>query len=482
MKVKSRRRITFMDLKKKTAAKRKKKDKRLIKLKPEHKIVLEAVETANMAFERAVTVSEVIQGLSSKDKTKLETKLEFSSSTLSVHISRLLALLIRRNKVFTAGRIGKRNCYAAVGVLSAEEADVSNIHSRRQKSAHLVRAAVAEEGRALKLNEIYRFAENNALFSHLDKLYIKQDIMSLRQTGDLTAIPIRGDGKGFTLYLPLDFAVEDYLPKQPATWLEFVLKKFNELWNEHKAEAEYADKLPFPIVTGEVRAKIIHSGKFAEKLENPKTLIAAMQQLARTDNPSIRRIKRLRQKAVFWVPREIADNQVNLGQAYAHDTERVEEAVKRASFRLGRPVNTAEIQEEIQNDPSLETVSDKGIYILLSDMSRKLISRGGKTKQKKITIKVHRVGAVSGSAYYYPTKNAEASAYIQFRNLKEKWNSLKPFEEISEIEYCILDPVVIGRLKLLKQQTAEFFKILKKLKKYGYGLGREQIRHREDGQ
>lgn len=343
--------------------------------KQEHKIILDAVEIANKAFERVVTVNEIIQTLLPKEIDILEKK--YTIINFSSFVSNVVTQLIRRKKIFATGKVGKRLYYGVVGVLNPDDTNLDDLQSRRQRTFILLRTAVVEMGKALKMGEICEFAKKRAEFKDTNPTYVPQDILSLKQTGEVIVIPIRGDSKGFGLYLPVDFNVEDFMPGEPVSWLEFVLSIFNEVWSEHKSMVNDEVIFPLPVTTGEVRAKIISSGKFTEKLENPKDLIAAMQQLAKTQNPKLKKIKRKGQKAILWIPSEVKQNEVNLGQAYAHDSERIEEAVKRASIRLERPVNLWEIIEEINIDPSLEPVSSREYQVLVSDLSRKNMWRNG---------------------------------------------------------------------------------------------------------
>jgi hypothetical protein len=442
--------------------------------KREHKIILEAVEIANKAFERVVTVNEIIQTLLPKEIAVLERK--YTIVNFSSFVSNILTQLIGRKKIFATSRVGKRRYYGILGILNPDDTDLNDLQSRRRKTFILLRTAVVESGKALKMGEIYEFAKKHEEFNDLNPTYIANDILSLKQTGEVMVIPIRGDSKGFGLYLPADFNVKNYLPEEPMSWLEFVLSIFNEIWGEHLSVAVNNNgSLPFPVTTGEVRTKISASGKFGYKLDNPKDLISAMQQLAQTRNPKLRKIKRRGQKAILWIPQEVEENEVNLGQAYAHDTERIEEAVRRASARLDRPVNIWEITEEIDNDPSIKPLSSKSYQILISDLARRNTWRNRIRGTVKTTVKVQQVGLLSGRAYFFPTDEPEASAFVKYKLLEQKWQSLNPFEEINNLEKCILPSVAFGRLKLLNQEINEISKSLEEIKDLEIILGVKQM-------
>lgn len=429
--------------------------------KKEHKIVLEATEIANKAFERVVTVGEVIQALLPKDLKLL--KQTYSRDNFNTTISAILRLLKKRGLVFCVNQSKHRNYYGVVGIVDSEDININTLKSRRQKTLALVKTAVLETGKAMKMREISRFAMTHPSFENLNSTHIAQDVLSLKQTGEIIFVStIRGDKNGTKLYLPAEFKVEDYLPKDSVSWLEYVFEVFIELWEKHKSDRKESGKLPLPVTTGEVRSKILALGNFSEKLENPKTLISAMQQLTKTNTPNIKSIKRKGQKAILWVPIEVKEYEVDLEESYAHDTERIEEAIKRASSRLGRPVNIKDITAEINTDLSLQPISKKNYYILTADSARDLLA-SSEGRKKRVSPKVHRVGVLSGQAYFYPENVREAFAFVEYKILEKEWINLNPLKEINNIETCMLNTVALGRLKLLKQQLVKIRNELKEL-------------------
>lgn len=437
--------------------------------KREHGIVLNAVEIANTAFERVVNVEEIIQALSRKEKQMIEKK--YADFNFSSCISGILALLRARGKIFSTTRIGKYRYYGVVGILDPNQIDVTNFRSRRQQTYYMVREAVLNIGRALKMGELLDFAKDYPLLRESDSVAIRQDVLSLRQTGELLAIKVRGDSQGFTLYLPTDFPVKEYLSSEPASWLEFVLSLFRQIWEEHKFEVNQNNPLPLPITTGEIREKIRVSGEFGEKLTNPKDLISALQQLARTRDPRITKIHRSGRKAVLWIPADVSQNEVNLGIAFAHDTERIEEAVKRACALYDRPVNVWEVSEQIKSDPSLKPISNVRYATLITDLAKRVPEQSkhlGRVKSK-----IYHIGILKGRGYFYLTDEPEAYAFIKYRVLEDQWKILNPLSDIGEIEKCILPSVAFGRLKLLFQKLTKISEELKHLQTLSSILGVE---------
>lgn len=437
--------------------------------KPEHKIVLQAVEIANKAFGRAVTVSEIVKALLPKEISLLETKYSESIKKL---LHKIVTLLCKRGKIEILGKSGNRKYYGVTGALDKENPGIPNLKSNRQRALELVKKAVLFYERALQMGQIVEFAHTQDEYQDFSPKSICHSILSLKQTGEITlAASIRGSSKGFGLYLPSDFDINNFLPKEPSTWLEFVLDTFNKTWEDHLSEAKEKNKKPFPITTGEIRAKIIESGKFPEKLKQPMTVVNSMRQLGLSDSPSVRKIKRPNQKAVLWVPPEIPDNEVDLGDVYAHDTERLEEAVKRAVLRLGRPVELSEIKKETETDISLKPASPSAYHSLLADVTKKRIGTGKSKLQPRVNWRVHRVGKFQGHTFYHSTNSPEAKAYIELKSLKEKWDGLETEKEINSIENFLLPTVAFGRMLLLAQETEFIFNRNRKLKKLEKILG-----------
>jgi hypothetical protein len=429
--------------------------------KTEHKIILQALEIANRAFMRVVNVSEILQPLSSKEKAILE---DNYGSTLSNITSKILLLLCKQGKVFKTEKVGKLYYYGLAGLLNPAEANLNNFQSLRHKVLKLVQVAVVENNRALQMGEIVEFAKNFTEYEKLEPKLISRSVVSLKETGELIKISMRGNEKGFGVYLPKEFNPDTYLPKKPLTWLEFTLNIFNEIWKEHLLQAENNNTKPRPISTGEIRAKIVESKQFPEKLSDPIILVNALQQLAKTNKPSLRKIKRPNEKTLFWLPVDIKDDKVNLGNSYIHDAERLEEAVKRAGLRLARPVCLSEVREEVKNDPALKPISKIAYHTLLSDLARERIAgRNRKTFKSNHNKRIYRTGKLQGTSYYYFSDEPGAIAYIKFRSLEEKWNDLNPSEEITKVESCVLPAVAFGRVKLLAAEINSIGNELKKI-------------------
>lgn len=435
--------------------------------KEEHLIVLQALEIANKAFARVVAVNEVILALSSKEINILNNKY---NSSLTLIVSKILHLLCKRGKIFKTDKVGKVRYYGILGLLSLENVTLDDFQSLRSRILKFTEAAVVKRKRALQLGEITEFIQSLKISPAIPPKLISQTVMSLKQTGELIKIPIRGNEKGFGVYLPSHFDPSEYLVEQPLTWLEFVLSIFNEIWSNHKLTAQKFNSKPFPVSTEEIRKRIIESKKFIHKLRDTRILVSTMIQLSRTANPSLRKLQRPNQKSLYWLPLNTPDSEVNTGDFYLRDTDRIQEAVKRASFRYDRPVKLSEIKEEVEFDSYLKPVSDVAYHKLLSDLAKERTYKK-KDKPKSINKKICRVGKLQGSSYYYFENNPGAIAFIEFKLLEQKLNDLNPTEDLTKIESCILPTVAFGRVKLIRTEIESILKNLKNIRSIGKIIG-----------
>src|SRR5205085_2677273 len=103
--------------------------------------------------------------------------------------------------------------------------------------------------------------------------------------------------------------------------------------------------------------------------------------------------------------------------AYASDTERVCEAVRRAAKQLGRPVTVQEVKDEIDLDLSLHPAGLLSLRSILQDMAKKTVSAGGE-RRMRVTRRVYKVGRVDGDVYYCTEDPTGGAAYVRLRQLK----------------------------------------------------------------
>jgi len=426
----------------------------VLKLKLEHLIVLGALEEANLVNNRVVSTKEISKALSAKDRRKLEAAY---ANDLPTIINKILGLLHARGLVFSPGKTHAQRFYGSVNVIDPNQTSVPTVQSRRQRVLRLVREAAEKLGRAVRTVDILEYTVTSEKDHDLSQADITHNVLSLEQTGELVVVSrVRGDGKGINLYLPADFDEGRFRSSQSLTWLDEVAQTIQVMWAERIKEAMVKSVRPKPFTTGDVRARIIASQFYSRKelQKDPRIVVNAVAQLARTLNPLLRKIKRKGQKAMLWVPVGVADADIDLGDNYVNDAERIGEAVQRAAKRLRRPVNVRDIRDEIERDFSLQPVGSSSIFSILSDLSKKLIDTGSATgRRERVNRRIYNAGRIGGDAYYCTENEQEARAYVKFRQTELQWLGAQAEEQLTALETVSLPWVAKGRALLLLKET-----------------------------
>jgi hypothetical protein len=323
----------------------------------------------------------------------------------------------------------------------------------------LVRGAVAEFGRAVRIGDILTYAKSRPEAHDLAPSTIAHDALSLAETKDLRVVGIvRGEGKGNNLYLPPELDTAAYMPQGPLTWVEEVARAFGEAWAEHLRQAKEEGRLSQPVSTGEVRACWVAQPGAHAKSRERQPVIDAMQILAlksRGQQPLVRKIKRKGEKAILWVPVDIPSKEVDLGHAYASDTERVGTAVRRAVEHLGRPVTVRDITDEIELDPSLRPARSQSLFSILTDVSKERVDLIGGVRKKRVNRRVYKVGMVDNEVYYYHSKEglAEAEAYVELLRIESQWDAVLAGEQLKALNKCYLPSAAIGQAMLIAAEV-----------------------------
>jgi hypothetical protein len=424
----------------------------LDKPKPEHEIVLRALEIANRALRRTVSVDEILKALTPREISALQaTYPKDLSSTVSV----ILKLLCRRGCAFSPGKLGTRRFYGIANVLGTTTSLPLMQESRRQRVLRLVRYTVQKLGRAVRIGDILEHAASSPEVSDISPNDITHDVLSLKEEAELHRVgSIRGDEKGFNLYLPADLNVEDYTLPDSLTWLQAVAQTFRELWAERAGMAINENTKLRPISTGEVRARMRAFMQYAENLADPMILVNAMQQLAKTKNPIVRKTRRPGHRTILWAPIEVPDEELDLRDAYATDNERVCEAVRRAESALNRPVNFREVQDQTDLDPSLQPGGVSSLFSVLADAAKENIVESDGKRRKRVAQHVYRIGKIADTSYYSTSRSPEAQAFVEYRQLELRWESMHVEEQLKAVEICSLPSVAIGRVHLIATELA----------------------------
>ncbi|MDT4956119.1 MAG: hypothetical protein QOJ02_4257 [Acidobacteriota bacterium] len=429
-----------------------------LEIKAEHDIVLRALKAANLVCRRVVNNPEIAQAISEEELAQLTATYQQNTGTV---IGKILTLLQARGLVFSPGKIGKNRYYCATGILAPERTVLPSEQTRRSRVMKLVRGAVTEFGRAVRIGDILSYAAGRIDARDLDPQIITHDVLSLAETEDLRVVGVvRGDEKGSNLYLPPEFDPAAYAPSVPLTWVEEVAQAFNEAWAEHVKQAGEEGRLPRPLSTGEVRARWKAMPNAHSKAVEQQPVITAMLMLAqkiRRQPPLVRKIRRKGEKAILWAPIDIPTEALDLGHAYATDTERVSTAVRRAVQHLGRPVTVRDVTDEIELDQTLRPARSQALYSILTDISKERTDMVEGARKKRATRRIYRVGMVGNETYYYhrATDIAEAEAYVELLRLESQWDTVCASEQLERIERCCLPTVAVGRAMLITVEAGD---------------------------
>lgn len=331
-----------------------------------------------------------------------------------------------------------------------------------------MREAVLAAGRALRNEEICEYATRTKRLDDFTTTMFTHDVLSLLQTGELKrAGKVRGDSKGFNLYLPSELDESEYSPAEPLTWLEQVGQAFDSVWRRHLAEAEAENRKPLPVSTGQVRAEWVKMPNAHPKAFESLPVVNAMIMLSKAtldEPPKFRKIRRRGERNLLWCPPDFTDEMLDSGANYQSDFERIEVAVKRAVATTGRPVTLADVKDEIDLDPDLHPVGNGKIRQILSDAAREFkmdnSQRGGKMCQR-----VYRVGMLDNESYYYHGAQGldKAYSYVASLVLASDWSRLDFDSRLKWLSDCSLPGLVLGNAKILVAECSDVIERAKSL-------------------
>ena len=267
----------------------------------------------------------------------------------------------------------------------------------------------------------------------LTKHEIALGLQSLVRTGHLvTPYLSRGGGEhGDSLYLPAGLAPARYAPRAPLTWLDFVAETIGHLWNERMRAADAESRRPHPFTTAQLRdalqrradtePTLIASlgleerrGERSARIEltallpgeehvtfHAQAVANALQSLATGDAPVARRVIATSDSAGnLWAPAIVDDDALDVGSAFANDTARVAEAVRRACGRGAVPaVGRAAVEEEVARDPALRPGGRRSVAQVLADAAKETLA-DGEGPRDRVTQRVAHVGRVDTTVFY----------------------------------------------------------------------------------
>jgi hypothetical protein len=445
------------------------------RLKREHLLVLNALEAANVAYQRVAVVGEVVAALSSSEKDVRRLKRAYFSS-LRTTVNKILEQLYNRGVIFSPGVIGSRRYYGSVNALAPETRSLPSLTTRRRRVLQIVRDSVTELGRAVRTCDVLDYAARHPDECAISPELITRDIMNLKNTGDLrlVGVALRGDSGGRNYYLPLDVDPVTLGAKQPLTWMEEVATSFRELWEERAQEAAASNRLPRPVSAFDVRARMMSVPEPHPNLQKRMYLVNALTELSETGSAIVRKIRRPGQRAVLWAPSELSDDQIDVGDLFISDMERTGAAVARSVQRLGRPVSVKDIKAEINFDRTLQPAGLASLACAVSEASRlhMQVKRKGETTRYAFKhVRVFRVGRIGNDSYYYHSSEGlnDAKFFVQVEYISRKWNACSAVEQMTALAGCAYHSIALGRALMISKDVRRAQLNLERLLKTGYG-------------
>lgn len=429
------------------------------RLKPEHRVVLNALEVANIAHQRVATVSEVIAALSLRDRDARLVKKAYSSK-FNLAVGKILAQLRARGLIFSPGVIGKNRYYGSEKALPAESRALPSLASRRRRVLQLVRQTVLTLGRAVRTGEVLDYAAGHPEICNISPELITRDIHTLKATGDLqlTETTARKDNEGKNYYLPSDLDPAEFVASRPLTWMEEVARSFKALWEERAREVAVSNRLPRPISSTELRDHMRTLPQSHPNLRKRMYLVNALSQLSLTETAVVRKIRRPGQRAILWAPSDVPDEQIDQGDVFISDAERIGEAVSRAVRRLDRPVSLKDIGAEVKMDPTLRPAGAASLACVLSNVSKlqkRYHHKGVSFHYSRNLARVFRVGRVCNNAYYYHSAEGldDAKFFAQVEQVKHRWKDCGAIEQLTALTGCTYPTIRLGRARMIESDA-----------------------------
>jgi hypothetical protein len=222
----------------------------------------------------------------------------------------------------------------------------------------------------------------------------------------------------------------------------------DSVWAHELSKAEAEGKRPRPFPTSAIVAALKASHSPHPNLSDPRLAPNALIQLSREGDKYIRKVERPGEKmSSLWAPICVGDDELDLGSAFATDAERAAEALRRAVDNTGRPVTSQDVQDEIDQDPSLRPGGDSTVSCLLTDLAKETIGRHRGHRRGRVTRRCFWVGRAGGASYYEYRESClkVAEAFVQLTAARLKWEGVDSANRLSLLEACPVSCIAVGR-------------------------------------
>lgn len=415
----------------------------------------DALRTVCLALERPVRLDEFVE-LAGED-VAVQIRLTYPNHPLRVKANYLLGRLVNLGQA-CATRSSNRCWYSPVGLKLPKSIPAAD--SRLQRTLLLLRATVKHVGRAARVVDLRTHALDDPTNADLLE-WLAHDIAILKRWGKVRVVAeCRGGGyDGSMYYLPADHEATS-APVEPArTWMGEVEDAFRGAWAAEVERAREAGTRPKPLALPTVRRLLLESDPHS-KARQAQLLINAAASLSEGESAVIRVVGTVRARYQrLWAPIGIPDAALDLGAAFASDSERLVESVRRACAAECAPaVPASSIQKAISRDPELHLQGKQSLHATLSCIARR--SSDPRRTRMRIRQNLAAVGRVRGHAYYVAPPGesdfaqageaiAAGLAYVATLNAERELQDLKPETEILNAARTRLTCVRTGRARYL---------------------------------
>lgn len=440
------------------------------------------------------------------DATNSEEQKQTDDGVVAI-VARLLEELVA-----TGRAVQRDGGYVAIEEEEAASRMVGLTTSRRQKTLTIAERTVAHLGRAVRACDLAEYVRQylpQAVADYEPLLTVlARDLQNLGNTGELIAVGrVRGlRADGVVLYLPARLAPrsEEFLPKSPLTWIDYVLTVIVALWGKRISDAGTAGTQPRPITTKEVRAQLradlaedgraVALSTWGQDLDASMTVQLALDTLSKGSVPAIRAIP---DRTALWVPADVDLKTVALDVAFGTDADRVVEAIRRAMARLDAPaVSPTEVEAEIALDDALTLSKSTSAARVLSDLSKITVDDGTGRRRPRRHQRVHRVGRKGGANLYcavtlMPLEGAgecpeleDARRFAASEAVLREAAALDVESRLSALGRVRSPMIALGRARLLAADLSAIIPDVERIAQEGHEAARtvlgQLVRARED--
>lgn len=357
---------------------------------------------------------------------------------------------------------------------------------RAQLTLSLIRRAVVELGRAVRVQDVWAHAQQHASseiqLAGMTTRTVRDDIAYLLSRDTLAVITrLRGPGPGRALVVPRELAAQPdrWRPAKPITWLDYVASHARALAREVDSRDRSGQRAGF--TTQQLRERLTHLclGDRVEAVAlygvhpaAPLKLAEALGCLALGRDPLLRRAACRRE---VWTLASSDAATASSVSTYARDSDRIIEAARRIVLRNGRNiVSAAEVAREMAIDAALQPRSPRPVYLLMSQLARTDIDSPSGVRRVQRMRRLGRVGSQIG--YWVSTGDddenslAEATAVVALEHLAVRLKAGRFAARLASLEFVQSPIVRLGRLRQVRMEVVALLAAASQLAQSAHGL------------